>query len=201
MADLYMFKSQVGMFDPLALQDQNVCIHYVGNIYYRKVDFLEAIPPFQCVNVCAVTGIPLAAGTVSPRTNIANLEMPDNEFGLYRWYPIDDVQIRLFHPVGIAKWQLRNLQVPVDMNIVNRDPNLVSTEIAVWQNNRPAVEAINGHAFAIAAVRIIAMGYRFHTLDLEGPKSIYYDADLVKALKSGAKACTHVWASGRGIGD
>lgn len=192
--DLYAFKAQVGMFDPVALQEQNVCIHYVQKKYYRKVDFLEAIPPFQCIDLGA-----LAALTPSARTLVPNLEMPDNEFGLFRWWVIDDAQIRLYHPSGMAKWQLRNLQVPVDMNIINRDPNLVSTEIAVWENNHPAVEAINGHAFALAAVRIIAIGYRFHTVDLESGE--YANADLVKQLKSGTMPCTHVWCSGRGIGD
>jgi hypothetical protein len=194
MPDLYIFKAQVGMFDPIALQNQNVCIHYVQNEYYRKVDFLESLPPFQCLNIGAV-----AALTVSPRTNVVNLEMPDNEFGLFRWYPIDDAQIRLFHPVGMAKWQLRNLQDTVDMQITARDPNLVSTEIAVWQNNRPAMEAINGHAFGLAAVRIIAIGYRFHTIDLERGKNA--DSKLVESIKAGNAPCTHVWCSGRGIGD
>jgi hypothetical protein len=125
--------------------------------------------------------------------------MADNEFGLFRWYTIDDVQIRLFHPVGMAKWQLRNLQAVVDMQILIRDPNLVSTEIAVWENNRPAMEAINGHAFGLGAVRIIAIGYRFHTVDLEkGPKA---EPKLVDALKAGIQPCTHVWCSGRGTGD
>ena len=32
MPDLYIFKAQVGMFDPVALQNQNVCIHYVQSI-------------------------------------------------------------------------------------------------------------------------------------------------------------------------
>jgi hypothetical protein len=194
MPDLYIFKAQVGMFDPIALQNQNVCIHYVQNTYYRKVDFLEALPPFQCLNIGA-----LAAVSVSPRTNVVNLEMPDNEFGLFRWWPIDDAQIRLFHPVGMAKWQLRNLQATIDMQILVRDPNLVSTEIAVWQNNRPAMEAINGHAVALGAVRIIAIGYRFHTIDLENGANA--DKELVKALKAGTQPCTHVWCSGRGIGD
>ena len=194
MPDLYIFKAQVGMFDPVALYNQNVCIHYVQAQYYRKVDFLEAIPPFQCLAIGA-----LAATTVSARTLVPNLEMPDNEFGLFRWWPIDDAQIRLFHPSGMAKWQLRNLQAVVDMNIINRDPNLVSTEIAVWEDNRPGVEAVNGHAFALGAVRLIAIGYRFHTIDLErGPNA---NTELVKNLKSGAQPCTHVWASGRGIGD
>ena len=194
MPDLYVFKAQVGMFDPIALQNQNVCIHYVQNEYYRKVDFLEGLPPVQVLNIAA-----LAATSVSPRTQVTNLEMPDNEFGLFRWWPIDDAQIRLFHPAGMAKWQLRNLQVAVDMQILARDPNLVSTEIAVWENNRPAMEAINGHAFVLAAVRIIAIGYRFHTVDLE--KGASANSELVKALKAGTQPCTHVWCSGRGIGD
>jgi hypothetical protein len=194
MPDLYMFKAQVGMVDPIALQDQNVCIHYVQNRYYRQVDFLEAIPPFQCIDIGA-----LAANTRSARTLVPNLDMPDNEFGLFRWWPIDDAQIYLYHPSGVAKWQLWTLQVPVDMNVINRDPNLVSTEIAVWQQNRPAMEAVNGHAAALGAVRIIAIGYRFHTVSLESGQ--YANPDLVKALKNGNQPCTHVWCSGRGIGD
>lgn len=189
MPDLYIFKAQVGMFDPIALQNQNVCIHYVDRPRYRKVDFLEAIPPFQCIDLGA-----LAALGISARTPIVNLEMPDNEFGLFRWYPIDDAQIRLYHPAGIAKWQLRWLQVPLDMNIINRDPNLVSTEFAIWEDNRPAVEAVNGHAVALGAVRLIAIGYRFHTVEVT-------DATVVKALEAGSQPCTHVWCSGRGIGD
>ena len=194
MPDLYIFKAQVGMFDPVALHNQNVAIHYVQNTYYRKVDYLSAIPPFQCLDIGAVATV-----AVSGRTNVTNLEMPDNEFGLFRWYPIDDAQIRLYHPAGIAKFQLRNIQVPVDMNILFRDPNLVSTEIAVWENNRPALEAVNGHAFGLGAVRIIALGYRFHTVDLESGKGA--NTALVAALKEGREPCTHVFCSGRGIGD
>lgn len=197
MPDLYIFKAQVGMFDPLALQNQNVAIHYVQNTYYRKVDFLEAIPPFQCIELTA--GLGLAATAVTARTNVPNLEMADEEFGLFRWYTIDDAQIRLYHPSGIAKNQLRWLQVPYDMNILFRDPNLVSTEIAVWENNRPAMEGINGHAFALGGVRIIALGYRFHTFSLESGKG--QDSNLVRALKEGREPCTHVWCSGRGMGD
>lgn len=194
MPDLYIFKAQVGMFSPVALQNQNVAIHYVQSVHYRKVDFLEAIPPFQCIDLG-----PLAAITPGPVTNVVNLEMADEEFGLFRWYPIDDAQIRLNHPAGITKYQLRWLQVPVDMNILFRDPNLVSTEIAVWENNRPAMQAINGHAFGLGAVRIIAIGYRFHTVSLaEGEAA---NPELVKALKEGREPCTHVWCSGRAMGD
>ena len=197
MPDLYIYKTQVGMFDPVALQHHNVCIHYVQKKHYRKVDFLEAIPPFQCIDITAGAG--LAAVAVTGRVNIVNLEMADEEFGLFRWYPIDDAQVRLYHPAGISRYQLRNLQIPVDMNILTRDPNLVSTELAIWEDNRPAVEAVNGHAVALGAVRLIAIGYRFHTVNLEsGPDA---DKGLVEKIKARTAPCTDVWCSGRGIGD
>ncbi|MBU0778409.1 hypothetical protein KKF82_09145 [Patescibacteria group bacterium] len=214
MPDLYIFKAQIGMFDPIALYDHNVAIHYVQNVYYRKVDFLEGISPFQCVNIGAV-----AAVSPSARVQIPNLEMANGEFGLFRWYPIDDAQVRFYHPAGIAKAQLRNLQVPVDMNILFRDPNLVSTEIAVWENNRPAAEAINGHAFGLAAVRLIALGYRFHSVEITGAVTLEErkvveqlkaehgnqnkkEVDLlIKAYQEKRLPITHVWCSGRAIGD
>ena len=194
MPDLYIFKAAIGMCDPIALQNHNVAIHYVQNTYWRRVDFLEAIPEFQCIDLGAVV-----ATNQSGRVNVLNLEMADNEFGIFRWYPIDDVQILLFHPSGISKYQLLNLQVPVDAAILFNDPNLVSTEIAVWEDNRPAMEAVNGHAFGLGGVRIIAMGYRFHSVSLETGE--HADPVLVKAIKEGREPCTNVWCSGRGIGD
>ncbi len=158
-------------------------------------DKVNGIWPSKCLSFFAVSAFYIPIALVR---RFIDLFDPESRNGRIA-YPIDDAQIRLYHPAGIAKFQLRNLQVPVDENILFRDPNLVSTEIAVWQNNRPAAEAINGHAFALAAVRLIALGYRFHTLDLEEGK--YADSELVKALKAGAQPCTHVWCSGRGIGD
>ncbi|MDD4985408.1 MAG: hypothetical protein PHQ43_06415 [Dehalococcoidales bacterium] len=187
MPDLHIFKAAVGMFDPAALQDQNVCIHYQQQRFYRQVDFLESIPPFQCADIGA-----LAAQTRSARTQITNLDMPDDEFGLFRWYCLDNAQIYLFLPTGVAKFELKNIQVPYDYKTTQRDPNLVSTEFCVWQDNRPAVEALNGMDYALSAVRIIAMGYRFHTFAL--------DSQTEEAIKAGRIYCTHVWCSGRGQG-
>ncbi len=216
--DLHIFKAQVGMFEPTSLQDHNVAIRYQQNTYYRRVDYLESIPSFQCINLGA-----LAAVTAGGKVNVVNLEMPDNEFGLFRWYVIDDAQILLYHPAGIAKAQLRNLQVPFDMNILYNDPNLVSTEIAVWEDNRPAMQAINGNAVGLGGVRIKALGYRFHTIEFKDPlqftlnydearvlsqmrQELAYqnkkDGELMQiALKQRRIAVTDVWCSGRGTGD
>ncbi|MDD5510689.1 MAG: hypothetical protein PHI12_07765 [Dehalococcoidales bacterium] len=213
MPDLHIFKAAIGMCDPVALQDQLVAIHYVESIYYKRVTFLEGIPDFQCLNIGAVL-----ATNQSGRTNVANLEMADNEFGLFRWYPIDDFQCQLFHPAGIAKGQLRNVQAPYDMNILANDPNLVSTEIAVWENNRPAMIAVNANAVPLAMARIRAIGYRFHTkepvpltrsekalvdsLKVEITNAKWTDTDYLKhAMSERRIPVTDIWASGRGIGD
>jgi hypothetical protein len=184
---LHVFKSAVGMFEPLALQDQYVCLHYMAAKYYRKVDFLEALPPFQGGDVGA-----LAANTTSPRTNLTNLDMPDDEFCLLRWYPIDAIQVRMFLPAGIAKFQLKNIQIPIDYKIFDKDPNLVSTEFAIWEDNRPAVEVTNMTAYALGATRMIFMGYRFHTTEVT-------DKLLLDNLKIRKEPVTDVWCTGRSV--
>ena len=213
MPDLYIFKAQVGMADPVALQNHNVAIHYVQNTYWRRVDFLESIPEFQCINMGAVLAL-----NQSARTNVVNLEMYDNEFGIFRWYPIDDVQVLIFHPSGISRHQLRNLQVPIEPTILINDPNLVSTEIGVWEDNRPSMIAVNGNAFIVPASRVRAIGYRFHTVEsepltaqekvvvsqirAENPGTKLKDMELMEiALKQGRLPVTHIWCSGRGTGD
>jgi hypothetical protein len=213
MPDLYIFKNAIGMADPVALQDHLVAIHFVESVYYKRVNFLEGIPEFQCVNM----GIVLA-NNQSGRTNVVNLEMADNEFGIFRWYAIDDFQCQLFHPSGLAKGQLRNLQVPYDMTILANDPNLVSTEIAVWENNRPAMIAVNANAVVLPMSRVRAIGFRFHTKDptpitkteralveqlkSEIPKDKWTDVDYLKyAMSERRLPVTDIWASGRGIGD
>lgn len=186
MPEFHSYKSTLGM-NPLALMDQNVTIHYLTQRLYRRVDFLEEIPPFQCIDLGA-----LAAATTSARTQITNLQMPDDEFGVFRWFCMDNAQIRLFIPTGVAKFELKNTQVPVDYKTPEFDPELESTEFAVWEDNNPAIEAINGMDYALSAVRIVAKGFRYHTYALE--------ADERQAVISGQLPTVHIWASGRGQG-
>lgn len=186
-AGLSVFKAQVGMFEPVALQDQIVAIHYMNQVLYRKVDFLEALPPFQGFN-----GGALAANASTPRTQAVNLDMPDDEFALFRWYPIDPVQARFFLPTAVAKAQLKNMQTAVDWKVLQRDPNLVSTEFAIWEDNRPAFEIINATGAALVATRIIFMGYRFHTQPIG-------DKAQIDRLKARQEPSTDVWCTGRSI--
>ncbi len=184
--ELFQNQSGPNSINPVALIGQNVVIHYLKQTLYRKVDFYEPIPPFQCIDVGAV-----AASTTSAKNNIQNLEQWDDEFGQFRLFTIDNVQMRIYLPAAVAKGQMRRIHVPyVDLNLPNRNSNLNLSEIFVWEDNRPAVEVINFNPVGIAASRIIAFGFRFHTIEV--------DTAVSAQLKAGQAPATHIWCSGYG---
>lgn len=189
--DLYPHKSGGGAVEPVVIQNQNVAIHYLGVTEWRRIIFYEAITPFQFLDIGAI-----AAATVSARTQATNLRMPDEEFAQIRWWPIDPAQVRVFLPHGVAKHSLRNVQSVVADTIVDQDPDLHLTELFIWEDNNPSFEAINFSDYALAACRLMGMGYRFTT-------EAYPDS-IQRALKANpadeAKTvgiCTHIWCSGR----
>lgn len=183
MADLYPHKSGIGLMEPVALINQNVCILYGGVKSWRKVNYLEPIPPFQFLDIGAI-----AAQTTTPRTAGTNLALLDNEFGQFRWYPLDNAQIRLWLPQADGRSVLRNIQGVVDKNIIERDPCLHLTEFFVWEDYNPFFEAINFMDYALTQCRLVAQGYRYVTSGL--------NAVTISRIQEGQEACTYVVASG-----
>jgi hypothetical protein len=181
--ELFPSKSGLGLMEPVALVGQNVCIMMSASNEYRKVAWWEPIPPFQCLDIGAI-----AAQTQSNRIPATNLQLWDDEFGQFRWYPLDPVQVRLFLPQANGRYLLRNIQVPIDDNIVEKDPCLHLTEIFVWEDKNPWFEAMNFSDYAINTSRIMAMGFRFVTDPLP--------EDVIKAIKEGKEACTYIITSG-----
>jgi len=188
MADLYPHKSGWGMMEPVALINHNVCVLYGSARHYRKVQYFEPIPPFQCLDIVVATGAVIAAATTAPRMAAPNLDMFDNEFGQYRWYPIDNAQVRLWLPQVDGRYSLRNIQVPVGMEIQDRDPDLHFTEFFVWEDRHPFFEAMNIMDYPLNQCRIIAQGFRYVTEPLAKP--------LITRIEHGEVACTYVVASG-----
>lgn len=181
--DLFPHKSGLGFMEPVALVEQNVCVLYSNTRHYRKVKWMEQIPPFQFLNIGAV-----AANAVSPRTQALNLQAWDNEFLQIRWFPLDHAQIRLFLPNASGRSSLRNIQVPYDPNIVYRDPCLHLTEMYIWEDRNPAFEAINYGAYGLTQCRLIGMGYRFVTEALT--------KETIEAIIKQMVPCTYLVASG-----
>jgi hypothetical protein len=173
-------------FDPIAKMGQNVAIHYLGNINYRRITFVESIPWFQFLDIGAIA---LQTGTA--RTNAPNLAQYDDEFAQFRWYPLEDVQVRMFLPQSQGKWTMRNIQVPLDKQVVERNPDLSMTEFFVWEDNTPWFEALNYGDYAQLGCRLVAGGFRYIGVDIKTALPAVYSA-IVK----GIEPCAHVWASG-----
>ncbi len=210
MAQDYMrraFKAANGM-EPIALLDDYVKVITQGQILYRKVTFFESIPPFQWIDFCAVppngplaAAAALGAGTPSIKANVVNLDLYDDEFGQWRWFPLDNVQAQLFLPAGVAKWQLKNLQVGLDRAIAYRDPLLITTEFFSWEDLRPAMQVLNFSGYALNAARIVGWGYRFHTTDqfalnADGTIDQANTTKILNQLRAGQIASTPVQCSG-----
>lgn len=191
--------------EPIAMLDYYVKIIAKTGTYYRKVTWFERIPPFQVIDTQAVAprgplavAAPLAAGAQGQKSNLINLGLWVGEFGQWRWFPLDNAQVRLYLPSGDAKWSLKNLQVGLDRSIIYRDPLLLSTEMNTWEEEYAAVEPVNFSAYALTAVRIIAMGYRYHTEPVTEPPLRIYNSPTgtLKALEEGARPCTPVICTG-----
>lgn len=173
--------------EPVVLDDYYVKIKTYSEPkgFFKKVSFYEALPPFQAIDLGA-----LAAQTAGAKIQIPNLDLWDEEFGQWRWFPMDNAQISLFIPAGVSKWQLKNLTLGLDKSIIYRDPLLVSTEFYSWEDQRPAMQAINFSDYALAACRIIVFGFRFHCTDVD-------PAALLK-LNNGTQPYTPIQCAGMG---
>jgi len=181
-ADLYPHKSGLGLVEPVALIGQNVCVIHGNEKHYAKIEYLESLPPFQALDIGAI-----AAQTTSARTNAPRLELYDNEFGQFRWFPLDNAQVRMFLPQSSGRNVLRTVQIPVEPTIVERDPDLHLTEFFVWEDRTPAFEASNFSDYALTACRIICMGYRFVMKDMSSAE---------KAKVDSGDPCTYIVTSG-----
>lgn len=198
---LRAYKAAEGM-EQVALLDDYVKIVTYKQVIFRKVDFYESLPPHQCIDFQAVppagplaVAAPLAAATTGAQSQLTNLDLQDDEFGQWRWFPLDNAQIQLFLPNGVAKWQLKNLQLGLDRAIIYRDPLLISTEFNTWQDERPSMRPINFSGYALTAIRIIALGFRYHTTDQFGATKEESD-NILKGLQEGRIPCTPIQCAG-----
>jgi hypothetical protein len=184
--DLYPFKSNLGGMEPVAMPFHNVRIIYGNEIYYRQVLQMEPIPPFQAVDVGAIG----AGATNANPTEITNLRQFNHEFGQFRWYPIDHMQVTMYLPQADGKFRMKQLIVPVDEMVIERDPDLHLTEIFVWEANAPWVTCLNYTDYNIARSRIVAMGYRYLVTKEELP------GEVVQQINQGQVPCVTVICTG-----
>ena len=190
MADQLMAYQVKDGMEPIVLLNYYVQVKtYNSNVIFAQVDFFERIPWFQAIDMGAI-----AVQSTATKQNVTNLDLWDNEFGQWRWFPLDDAQVSLFVPAGVSKWQLKNITVAIDRSVILRDPALESTEFYTWQDQHAAMQALNFSNVALSACRIIATGYRFHVVPVTDPA-------ITKALNAGTLRYTTIQCAGQaGVG-
>jgi hypothetical protein len=191
--DLYPFKSKNGGIEPVALPGYYVNIQFASENHYHRVTWYESIPPFQFLNLGAIlAGLPNANPTAA-----TNLELDDNEFGQFRWYPIDPIQVTMWLPSANGKYKLKNLMVPVDKMVIERDPCLHLTEFFVWEDNAPFFQALNYADYNLAVSRLVGMGFRYKLETDKSGRAVQLDSSTIDAIQRGTIPCTVIPASGR----
>lgn len=199
MAQDYMrraYKAAEAM-EAIALIDDYVRVITHGGTHYRKVIYYEFIPPFQWIDIIVANGLAnLPATTTAAKANVTNLDLYEDEFGQWRFFPLDNLQVQLFNPAAVPKWQLRNIQVGIDRNIIYRDPLLVSTEFCTWEDERPAVTVMNFSSYALGAARLVGWGYRYHCTDKFDPDNKQKNAQILDGLQMGTIPSTPIPCAG-----
>ncbi|MBD3320584.1 MAG: hypothetical protein GF350_05745 [Chitinivibrionales bacterium] len=123
-------------------------------------------------------------------TQATNLALWDGEFGQYRWYGLDNVQTTLWLPRTNGRGSLKNMQVPYDIQIPSRDPDLHLTEIFVWEDKVPWFQAQNIMDYGLDNARYIAEGYRFVTTEITDPATL-------EGIKAGNIQCVYLTCYGQ----
>lgn len=186
--------------EPIALLDDYVRLITNQATYIGKVDYFESIPPEQWIDFTAAApfgplavAAAIAAGTTAPKANITRLDLSNDEFGQWRWFPLDIMHVQLWTPAGVPKWQMKDHQVGIDHNIIFRDATLITTEFNSFQDQRPAMTPTNYSAYALRPARIIGFGYRFHygTVRNGGIKQ-----DIEDGVRNGSLPSTPVICAG-----
>jgi len=161
MKDLHPFKS--GPVEPVVLPDEIVGL-WVNKVYYFfKVVYIEDIPRSRAIeqNLGA-----LAAGVSSAKTQITLLDLPDKEFGQFRGFVIDDIEVAVFLGQADQRYKLKNVNAWLDRFTDLRDPCGHTTEFFVYQDQSAYLIGTNPTGYANTQSRCGFYGFRYVLEDL-----------------------------------
>lgn len=154
--DLYPYKP--GPIEQIVLPDQIVGIWVNKNYRFRKVVYIEGAPrsdpieqDFGAVAAQATTAI----------TQLNLLEMPDNEFGQFRAFVIDDIAANLWQGRSDGRYKLTNRNARITRATDLRDPCGHSTEFFVHEDDFAFMQILNPTDYNLTQARVAFYGFRY----------------------------------------
>lgn len=154
--DLYPFKA--GQIEPIVLPGQIVGLWVTKNFRFAEVVFIEGIPRSDPVTLDL--GV-VAAGATSAITLLANLDLPDREFGQFRAFVVDDFQALFFQARADNRYKLENVNATITRATTLRDPCGHLTEFYVYQDEHAYMQALNPTGYALTQTRVAFYGFRY----------------------------------------
>lgn len=156
-----------GPIAPVARLGERVVVKRVQSYYMYDVMMTESLPKggSLVVNLLAnaqPTVATIAAGvTVSTIPMQTPMEMDGYEMGQWRFRLLDDFQIRVYEPISLPRFVVKNARATISKWGQVSDPDDHQTELFVWQDEWPGFDVINPTAFTLATCRIALYGYRY----------------------------------------
>jgi len=166
---------------------ENICVLTTeGKKIYYEVTYIEPLPPSP--NLVKDFGA-LTAGSSSGDTKLDILEVDDDEVGIYRFFPLDDVECTLKLPKALRRFLTKTKTAVVTpltrvYALNGHDPTLVMTEFAVFEDDVPYMDVKNPTNDNITMSRVQFYGWRLcgRRLDKK-PEKVSY---VVASGKGGA---------------
>ena len=161
---------------------ENICVLTTeGRKRYFRVTFIEPLPPSP--SLVKDFGA-LSAGSSSGDTKLDILEMDDCEVGIFRFFPLDDVECTLKQPKALRRFLTKTKVAVVTPLTKVYDPALVTTEFAVFEDDVPYMDVKNPTNYDLSTSRVQFFGWRLAGEELkEPPEKVSY---VVAAGSGGA---------------
>jgi len=154
---LYPYKA--GPVEPIVLPGETVGIWVNKQYTFSKVVYIEGVTRSDPIEFDF--GAVNAGAGPTAITQLALLEMPDNEFGQFRCIPIDDLSFILYQGRADQRHKL-NLRVATYTRFTElTDPDGHTGEFYVYEDNWAFMSATNQTDYDVTTARVAFYGFRY----------------------------------------
>jgi len=154
--DLYPFKP--GPIEPVALPGHTVGIWQKKNYVFAEVLYVEGVPRSDPIEIDLGA---IAAGGTSAIAQTTALSLPDDEFGQFRCFVVDDICAMLWQARPDGRYKLRTRNGRVTRWTELKDPCGHTTEFYVYEQDDAFHQALNPTAYALTQSRVAFYGFRY----------------------------------------
>lgn len=144
---------------------QNLAVWSMGRWQYYNVDYIEPLPGASSVSTINYGAV--AASSSVAITELTQFDVDEHQLLQLRFYPIDDIEVRLWEARSQSRFSARSIQARATPLTRRDDPDLLTTEFNVLGRDRNAfIEVINNNPYALTRSRVVFLARRYILIPL-----------------------------------